>query len=410
MNQGSLQRLAGVQLVLVLLVGCGPTETPPTTVGVPVPSLTPRPASSPTATPVPLPTQTLVLPLALGTPLPQLSKIISSDNINNIIEIARWAGHAEETTTLVFLPDGHMLAAAASENTLQLWDVSSASEPITLSGHTGRVTSAAFSADGKAIASGSEDNVIKLWDVASGQELRTLSGHTGDLHNYGVAYIAFSPDGSMLATVSAAFSNSTSNFLYYLDLWDVASGKQVRTWSEYWIWGAAFSPDSTMLAWATGKVYWTDNNVIVSDVTSGRELRTLSGHTAQVNGVAFSPDGKTLASASDDGTIRLWDPATGGELHTLSNVLRLRAGVVVPLNVTGVAFSPDGRTLASWSEPSSCCAPNNTVTLWDVTSGQELGPLNGYTDYSGSLAFSPDGKLIGLLSGEGAIRLWGVYP
>jgi hypothetical protein len=112
----------------------------------------------------------------------------------------------------------------------------------------------------------------------------------------------------------------------------------------------------------------------------GRELRTLSGHTAGVNSVTFSPDGKLLASGSGDGTIKLWDVASGRELRTLSG-----SGMV--------AFSPDGKVLASGS--------GENIKLWDVASGHELRTLSG----SGMVAYSPDGKVLASGSGEN-IKLW----
>ena len=110
----------------------------------------------------------------------------------------------------------------------------------------------------------------------------------------------------------------------------------------------AFSPDGRLLA--SGSL---DGTAKLWDVASGRELRTLSGHSGEVYSVAFSPDGRVLASGGYDETVKLWDVASGRELRTLSG----RSG-----KVTSVAFSPDGRVLASGSD-------YNTVKLWDVASG-----------------------------------------
>jgi WD40 repeat protein len=272
------------------------------------------------------------------------------------VEIARWGGQAVPVWSVAFAPDGRILAAGASENIVTLWDVSSAGVPNTLSGHSDQVTSLAFSADAKTLASGSKDNTIKLWDAASGQELRTLSvHHKVAINSYGVLDMVFSPDGSMLASVSETVSSSTSNFFFNVDVWDVTSGKLIHTWGEDYIWGVAFSPDGKYLAWGKGTQNMIDkigNNVILSDVASGREVRTLSGHTARITSVAFSPDSKTLASGSDDGTIR----------------------------------------------------------MWDVTNGQKLSSVSGYSGAVTSVAFSPDGKFITIDSGDSTIRLWGVYP
>ena len=157
----------------------------------------------------------------------------------------------------------------------------------------------------------------------------------------------------------------------------------------------AFSPDGRTLASASD-----DYTLKLWDAVSGRELRTLTGHTSPVFSVAFSPDGRRLASGGIDCTLKLWDAASGRELHTFSGHT---------LFVLSVAFSPDGRTLASASS-------DKTVKLWDATSGGELRTLAGCRDAVNSVTFSPDGRY--LLSGscakknrtkdcrKGSIKLW----
>ncbi len=166
-----------------------------------------------------------------------------------------------------------------------------------------------------------------------------------------------------------------------------------------WVESVAFAPDGRTLASANG-----DGTVRlwdVSDRSTPRPLGSpLTGHTDRVRSVAFAPDGRTLASASHDHTVRLWDLSDRSAPRPLGSPLTGHTNTVV-----SVAFAPDGRTLASAGD-------DRTVRLWDVsdrTTPHPLGsPLTGHTDWVGSVRFAPDGRTLASASGDGTIRLWDV--
>ncbi|KAJ5895429.1 hypothetical protein N7495_007120 [Penicillium taxi] len=170
----------------------------------------------------------------------------------------------------------------------------------TLDGHSDGVNSIAWSPDGSRLASASHDKTVRIWDPATGQSVSTLEGHSGLVRS-----IAWSPDGSRLASASIDKT---------VRIWDPATGQSVSTLEGHsdWVRSIAWSPDGSRLASASD-----DKTVRIWDPATGQSVSTLEGHTNLVLSIAWSSDGSRLASASSDETVRIWDPATGQSVSTL---------------------------------------------------------------------------------------------
>jgi WD40 repeat protein len=312
----------------------------------------------------------------------------------------------EYVQSVAFSPDGSTLVSGCSDDKIRVWDVATGVLRATLEGHKDRVNSVAFSPDGLTLASGSCDHTIRLWDVATGVLRLTL-----ECCNRRVNSVAFSPDGLTLAC-GINFGK--------MKLWDVSTGEFIETPMEIgFVRSATFSPDSLTLAYDSGPT------IVLIDVATGevktrfeghtfgppfnpfrdevviKESTSETGHKYRVTSVAFSPDGLTLVSGSEDKTIKLWNVATGDLKATFDGHTD---------GINSVAFSPDGMTLASGSglDNHMWKGEDNTIKLWDVDTGELKATLEGHKRGIKSVAFSPDGLTLASGGEDCMIKLWEV--
>jgi Tol biopolymer transport system component len=261
---------------------------------------------------------------------------------------------AKGIRSVAYAPDGKTLALALYDGKVRLIDAATGKEKQVLEGHKNGVNCVAFSPDGQTLASASLDQTAKLWDLKTGKEKMTLRGHT----EY-VLGVAFSPDGRTVGTCCGTSTHPQTGG--NAKLWDASSGKDRATMPspqmpmEY----LAFSPDGRTVATAS----W-DGSVKLWDVENGNPTGSFAAHVQGGFAVQFSRDGKMLATAGGTnqgpgGVVKLLEIPSGKEIAALPH----------PSNVWSVQFSPDGRTLAV-----ACW--DNTVRLWELATRKERAVLN----------------------------------
>jgi WD40 repeat protein/Tfp pilus assembly protein PilF len=340
-------------------------------------------------------------------------------------EVRTLRGFASESQVL-FSPDSRYILAFGGDGPVRLWEAGSGEAIHTWKGHTGEVLGVQFLDGGRLVVSWGRDATLRYWDVTSDQEVRRL--HLGNDLDPSFA-IAVRPDGRLLLALQKdqtllaralpegkevgrfpgarrakgfsfspdgrfAAAGSFRSGVYFFTLPDGPTGAVGHADT---ISAVALSPDGRFALtcscgpWVKNRYEAGSNfDLCLWDVDTGKQVRRLAGHTANVFSVAFAPDGKTVLSGSADKTARVWEVATGRELRRFKG----HEG-----DVYCVVYSADGRRGLSGSE-------DGTARLWDISTGKELAVYQSGRDRFEKVALSPDGRLAGATGKLGVIRLW----
>lgn len=401
MNQKYLVLLSLSLLVsLCTLSACGgtPDSSAPSATLIPPATFTQSPSSTPSLTATPLPTNTPTLtptprlPVGAGIPLPVPGTIISAENIDQVIELARWGKGV--ITDAAYSPDGKLIAVASTLG-VSIYSADNLNEILSFETEA-KVNSLAFSPDGETIIAGLSNANLQLWKTADGSLIRSFDAETGG----SITKAVFSPDGSVVAA-----SSSSGN----VTLWNILDGTLIRTINNPLgesVWNVFFSPDGKALFFAS-----EDWKVRMVATDSGEAIKLFDGVYGGITSI--SRDGKILATYDSyydqdargiqfiAGNLVLWEIESGKKLQTIpcrdiSNWL--------DSDVTGIAFSPDGKLV-------SAVGQDYVVKTWDIASGSlvatlnELQPQNGYSQSHFALSYSPDGQYL-MVAGSRFVGVW----
>lgn len=280
--------------------------------------------------------------------------------------------HTNWVYTAQFSPDGKKIVTATDDTTIKVWDAVTGVLLTNLTGHRDWVYSAIFSPDGKKIVSTSKDQTTRVWDLDSGKQ---IVFRVKDRKKR-VIYTDYSPDGSKIALIT--FSDSVK-------LIDAVTWNQIPCQITHrGIGTAKFSPDGKNIITAS-----MDSTAKIWNVSSGKLLKTLTGHDDGLVFAAYSPDGSKIVTTSYDRTAIIWDSA-GLAIDTLIGHTE---------KIVYASFSPDSKNVITASE-------DKTAKVWEVKNGKLLYTLKGHTDWINTVQFDSTGKKIITASGDNTVKVW----
>ncbi len=300
-----------------------------------------------------------------------------------------------------FSPDGQTLVVCLRNGTVHVWDIISGIEKASVRGHTGWILSVAISPNGKVFLTGGEDSIVKGWDTQSGRELFTISGNTG-----GIQGLAFSPDGNNIYFFQAANRGKPNiralDYKSKLEEFNRPLGEGCNIFRLF--------PDGKQFA-----IGFNDGRIEVMDITTGKLMFVLHGHSQQVNALDIFANGERIISRTDE-SIKVWDtrlaydnlspfiellllgvPTKMGKSSQIVKTRMSYTGKTIP--ILRESFSPDGKRIASMYS-------DKTARVWDSTTTDEILSLRGHTDRVFVAEYSPDGRIIATGSKDTTVKLW----
>ena len=301
--------------------------------------------------------------------------------------LATYTQHTKPIMGLSWSPDGKWITSASRDKTVHVWSPHNTGkgQAFIYSRHTAAILTVAWSPDGKYIASGGNDKTVHVWNAP--HMSANPPGETRVVYPdpYGeVAALAWSPESKRVASISS----------HIMQVWDADSGKHTSYYTDVAQYGLSSKQGpQKAVAWSPDGLFLTSNMIFVSvwDVASGNRLITYTGlHASPVHGLAWSPDSKHVASASDDNTVQIWDAATG-------NMLILYKGHRDA--VYAVSWSPDGRYLASASR-------DTTVQIWEAVSGKQRMTYRGHTAPVNSVVWYGDSRHVASGGDDNKVLVW----
>jgi WD40 repeat protein/tRNA A-37 threonylcarbamoyl transferase component Bud32 len=310
---------------------------------------------------------------------------------------SRSSRQALSVTHIRFGPDGKTFATACKDGTVRLWDAATRDELRLLGGSSNDgIYCLDYDPGGKRLATGGLDGTVRIWDIETGALLQALPRGAETIYA-----LRYAPDGRILASGSGfppwEFVESMRG-KGVIRLWNSAGGKLVRTLRGHFqnVMGVAFSPDGKTLASVSGswvnvpQVASRPGELILWSTETGEIRRKSTGHGGPLTGVAYRPDGALIATSSWDRTVKVWDAGTLVLLQSLAGHQDW---------VLNVAFSPDGGRIAS-------TGADGAIKVWEVGGGREPYTLRGHTQPVTCVAFSPDGRRLGSTSSDQTIKFW----